>query len=262
MGELIERTVTAAGGACRVWEKGEGERVGVFFGLGGCPRWTPFLELLSKSRRVVVPSLPGFQGSDVHHRQLDGHLDWITATLELIEASDLVGADLVAASVGGMLCAEAAALSPPTVRRLVLAGPYGLFDADDPTTDVFAMVDSAGQAARTRQPERYLAIFSPPEDADEASEWGIGQYRANEASARIIWPLGDRGLRKRLHRITAPTLLLWGDRDELIPPSYAAAFAARITAPSTTQLIAAAGHLVLIDQPEASANAVLEFLAA
>src|ERR1700676_4385115 len=84
-----ERTVQVAGGSCRIWEKGAGAPLGVFFGLSGCPRWSPFLDILAQSRRVVVPSLPGFQGSDTQHRSLDGHLDWITVTLDLMEQAGL-----------------------------------------------------------------------------------------------------------------------------------------------------------------------------
>ena len=52
--------------------------------------------------------------------------------------------------------------------------------------------------------------------------------RALEAAARLLWPIGDRGLAKRLHRITAPTLLLWGSEDRIVPASYAKRFAAGI----------------------------------
>ena len=69
-----ERTVTVNGHACRVWEKGSGAAVGFLAGLGGAPRWTPFLDALAQHRRVIVPSLPGFPGATGHER-LDDHLD-------------------------------------------------------------------------------------------------------------------------------------------------------------------------------------------
>ena len=86
-----ERLVQVAGGECRIWEKGEGEPLGVLPGLGGLPRWAPFLDALAQERRVIVPSLPGFPGSGDQHRMLDGHLDWIAATLDLLEAAELSG---------------------------------------------------------------------------------------------------------------------------------------------------------------------------
>ena len=56
-------------------------------------------------------------------------------------------------------------------------------------------------------------------------EWPIEQTRANEAAARLFWPLGDSRLARRLKLIEAPTLLLWGEQDRVMPRSYAEKFA-------------------------------------
>lgn len=58
-----ERLVRVGGQACRVWEKGSGEPLGFLAGLGGLPRYSPFLDELARARRVVVPSVPGFPPS-------------------------------------------------------------------------------------------------------------------------------------------------------------------------------------------------------
>ncbi len=63
-----------------------------------------------------------------------------------------------------------------------------------------------------------------PEGANSV-EWPIEMSRASEAAARAFWPLGNTRLEKRLGLIAAPTLVLWGDRDSLLPPSYAQKFA-------------------------------------
>lgn len=256
-----ERSVRVAGGECRVWEKGSGERLGVFAGLGGFPRWTPFLEALSRTHRVVVPSLPGFPGAGEQHRRIDGHLAWVAAALDLIEAAGLHGADLAAASVAGMLVADAVALAPGLARRLVLSGSFGLYDDADPTANVFATTPPEAQALQTNRPDRYAQAFAPPDDAQASAEFQLLQYRASEAAARILWPFGERGLAARLHRIRVPVLLLWGEQDRLVPASYARRFAAGIAGKSELRAIAGAGHLVWIDEPEASAEAVQAFLA-
>ena len=54
-----ERTVGVAGVSCRVWEQGDGEPIAFLAGVGGLPRWTPFLQRLARTRRVIAPSLPG-----------------------------------------------------------------------------------------------------------------------------------------------------------------------------------------------------------
>jgi len=253
-----ERTVAVNGAPCRVWEMGRGEPVGFLAGLGGVPRWSPFLDALAARRRVVVPSLPGFPGA-TGLDQLDDLTDWIAATLDLLDGAGLAGADLVGASVGGMLAAEVAALSAASVRRLVLVAPYGLFDAAAPTRDVFAVRQEELPALLSAHPERLLERAVPPSGADPA-EWPIVLARASTAAARLLWPLGERGLVKRLHRVKAPTLLVWGEQDRVLPPSYAQRFAAAITGTVKTCTIPDAGHLVDLDAPEALAAAIHAFL--
>jgi len=160
--------------------------------------------------------------------------------------------------VGGAIAADVAALWPHKVRRLALIGPYGLFDAATPVQDVFALAPGALPATLCVDPERYTALHAAPEGADPV-EWDIVQVRAMEAAARILWPLGDTRLARRLGRILAPTLLLWGAEDRVVPPAYAERFAAGIRGRTRTRLIPKAGHLADLDQPDAVAKALLSF---
>lgn len=258
MSAPVARSVRAAGVDCRVWEKGEGEPLGFLGGLRGLPRWTPFLDRLAERRRVVAPSLPGFPGARGHDR-LDDLVDWVTATLDLLDASGLDGADLVGASLGATLAAEAAAFSRASVKRLVLLAPFGLFDPDDPVADPWAQKPRELPGLLSARPERLAEALAAPEGAD-AVEWQIVLGRANEAAARLLWPFGDLGLVRRLHRVRAPTLLVWGAGDRLVPPSYAKRFANAIGGWTEVRQIPDAGHVVEIDQPDAAAAAVLRFL--
>ena len=158
-----------------------------------------------------------------------------------------------------MLAAEAAALSPASVARLVLVAPFGLFDAAEPTTDPFAVRAEDAAALMSAHPERVRARSAAP-DGTDAIEWTVVLSRASAAAARLTWPLGERGLAKRLHRITAPTLLVWGDGDRVIPSSYARRFADGISGAVEQQVLRGAGHLVDLDAPDELAGAVLRFL--
>ena len=258
MSEPRERSVTVGGEDCRVWEKGEGDPVGFLGGLRGLPRWPVFLDRLAERRRVVAPSLPGFPGATGHDR-LDDIADWVSATLDLLEESGLEGADLVGASVGGTLCAEVAAFSHASVRRLVLIAPLGLFDEREPVADIWAQRLSELPALLSTQPEELAAFLEAPEGAD-AVEWQILLARADEAAARLLWPTGDRGLHKRLHRIVADTLLLWGSEDRVVPATTAKRFAAALPGRTQIQSIEGAGHMAEIDRPEAVAESILRFL--
>ncbi len=253
-----EYAVSVNGHDCRVWEAGDGEPLGYLAGLCGLPRWTPVLDRLAERRRVVVPSLPGFPGATGHDR-LDDPLDWITATLDLLDGVGLAGADLVGVSVGATLAAEAAAMGGD-VRRLVLCAPFGLFDAGEPPADPFARRPGS-RPALCADPERLEALLARPESADEV-EWQIQTARAEEAAARLLWPLGDTRLARRLHRVRCPTLVLWGGADAILPASYAKRFADAIAGPVEVESVEGAGHLVDLDAPGAVAERALRFLEA
>jgi pimeloyl-ACP methyl ester carboxylesterase len=254
-----ERHILVNGRRCRVWEQGEGEPLGFLGGLRGLPRWPALLERLAQQRRVIAPSLPGFPGA-TGFEELDDLADWVAATLDLLEASGLEGADLIGASLGGTLAAEVAAFSRATLRRLVLIAPLGLFDEREPVRDFWATRPEELPGLLSTRPDALAAFLAPPA-GDDVGEWSILLARASEAAARLLWPTGDLGLRKRLHRIQAPTLLVWGSEDRIVPPSYAKRFASALGGWVEVREIAGAGHLAEIDQPDAVAAAILGFLA-
>jgi pimeloyl-ACP methyl ester carboxylesterase len=257
---LATRSLRIRGEKVRVFEKGRGRPLGVLSGVFGFPAWTPFLEALSAKRRVVVPALPGHPGG-ADFRTLDDLADWVIATQELIEASGLAGADLVALGPGATLAAEAAAFAPELVKRLVLVAPFGLFDEREPVADFWAKRASELPQTFSARPAEFAAqVLVPPAGADPI-EFQVQQVRALEASARLLWPFGDRGLAKRLHRIRVPTLLVWGAEDRIVPASYAKRFAAGIAGRTRIRSIPAAGHRADFDAPEALAKAALGFLA-
>ena len=252
-------TIDVNGFATRVWRKGTGPRLGFLAGYGGLPRWVPFLDRLAQSRTVIVPSLPGFPGGDRGHTVLDSHLDWVLAARDIIDKAGIAGADLVGSSIGGSFAAEVAAIWPDKVARLALIAPFGLFDARDPATDPWAQKQDDIAGLMTAQPDTYKKLKEMPPGANSI-EWPIEQTRAAEAAARIFWPLGNTRLERRLPLIKAPTLILWGEHDRLLPRSYARTIAEAITAPTEVRIIAGAGHLAEIDKPEETAAAILGFM--
>lgn len=254
----VASTIDINGFATRVWRKGLGPRIGFLAGYGGLPRWIPFLDRLAETRNVIVPSLPGFPGGERGHTVLDTQLDWVLAMRDIIDKAELAGADLVGSSVGGSFAAEIAAIWPDRVRRLALIAPFGLFDEKDPMTDPWAQRADDIPALMTADPDNYKKLKQMPAGANSI-EWPIEQTRAAEASARIFWPLGNTRLDRRLAFIKAPTLILWGDHDRVMPRSYASTIAKAIKAHTETRIIAGAGHLAELDKPDEVATAILEF---
>jgi pimeloyl-ACP methyl ester carboxylesterase len=83
--------------------------------------------------------------------------------------------------------------------------------------------------------------------------WALG------CTGKFFWPIADHGLAGRLHRVTAPTLVVWGREDALVPVVYADEFAKRIRH-SRVVLIDKAGHIPQMEQTEPTLAAVEEFL--
>ena len=259
MSEPEHSIVAINGFPTRVWKKGSGKPLGFLAGFGGLPRWVPFLDVLAEHRTVIVPSLPGFPGGDRGHSVLDTHLDWVLAVRQTILAAGLDGADLVGSSVGASMAAEMAALWPNSVRKLVLIAPFGLFDEADPPTDPWAQRGDQVPGLMCADPETWKALKAIPEGANSV-EWPIEQTRASEAAARIFWPLGNTRLEKRLKLISAPTLILWGEGDRIMPQGYATRIAGLLAGPNETRTIPGAGHLAELDQPNAVASAILSWV--
>ena len=103
-------------------------------------------------------------------------------------------------------------------------------------------------------------LLTPPDLESEAGQTAVIQSTWSLAcTGKFIWPIPDRGLRKRLHRITAPTLIIWGHQDRLVPTVYADEFARQI-AGAKVETVKSAGHAPHLEQPAAVAESVRAFL--
>jgi pimeloyl-ACP methyl ester carboxylesterase len=245
----------------RVHVKGEGPAVVFFHGPWGLT-WGSFLDALARNFTVYAPEHPGTTpGSPDAVQHVDSLWDLVLCYDELFDQLRLPDVVLAGHSFGAMVACEVAALRPSRVRRLVLVDPIGLWRDDAPVINWMLVapadlpkhvfVDSEGPAAK--------ALFSIPDDPEEAAlartrlAWAMG------STGKFIWPIPDKGLKKRIHRIQAPTLLVWGQEDRLVPLGYAEEFARRL--PRTRiEVVKSAGHAPHLEQPEATAQLVQAFL--
>jgi len=145
------------------------------------------------------------------------------------------------------------------VEKLVLLAPFGLYDDANPPTDPWAQRGDEIAGLMCENPELYTKLLEKPGNADPV-EWPIEMTRAREASARYLWPNGATHVEKRLGRITAPTLVLWGEQDRVQPAEYTETLGEGIRGPVTVKTIPNAGHMAELDQPDAVAEAVARFL--
>jgi pimeloyl-ACP methyl ester carboxylesterase len=239
---------------------GSGEPLLFLHGAGGLIGVDPFLNELGKNFKVIAPNFPGY-GDTTGAELIDDVLDASMFYQQLMDDLGIASGHVVGHSMGGMLAAELAAVDSHRVKKLVLVCPAGFWREENPIPDFFSM-DLGDLAANLfHDPKSPLAqMFTAiPEDAERLAEMYVERTKRLTQASKFLWPLPDRGLKKRAWRIAAPTLLLWGASDRLIPPEYAQEFTSRIKQ-TRTQTIKEAGHMVMYEQPEAFVKAVNDFL--
>ena len=242
-----------------VLEDGSGEDLLYLHAANGLT-WDPFLEDLAKRYHVIAPKLPG-TGSSTGQEHLMDHHDVFYFLWDLLDELSVDQVNVVGHSMGGWFAAELAAMQPGRVRKLVLISPMGLWNDGYPVADPFAMLPDEIIDATFHDTEHPAAkaMQEKPEDEAEVVVWTVEQAKNLSTAARFIWPIPDKGLSKRIHRISSPTLLLWGKSDGMTPVRYAEDFNKAI-ANSEIAILEASGHIPQAEEPEATLAKITAFL--
>jgi pimeloyl-ACP methyl ester carboxylesterase len=222
-----------------------------------------FIARLASGHTVYAPKFPGTSRGDTEAAHaLDDWHDLVVYHGELLDKLGLAAPALLGHSFGGLLAAEIAAAAPRSVGRLVLIDPVGLWRDDHPVPNWMLLPDKGRPAALFADPDGEAArrFFDAPADAAERVETLAAFNWSLACTGKFVWPIADRGLKNRIHRIAAPTLIVWGNADRIIAPVYAQEFAKKI-AGARVASIEGAGHLPQLEQPEAVLKAVSGFLA-
>ena len=242
-----------------VWTAGSGPPLVFLHGVEGLPEWPPWLEKFVPNYRVVAPVLPGF-GESEGLDELTDFLDLTLYHLDLFEAIGIGRPVVIGHSLGGAIAAEIAAIANTAISKLALAAPFGLWDDENPVADIFATTEKDTAQLSWADPEaaRKQGLYTIPDDDDEKKVAVIDRAKSLSTAGKFLWPIPDKGLKKRIHRIAAPTLLLWGESDKIVPLSYGGLFQERITG-SRLVTIPGAGHYPMLEQPDKFVTAVREF---
>jgi pimeloyl-ACP methyl ester carboxylesterase len=255
-----ERDVTVRGTRVRIPAAGSGQPLLYLHGSGDLGMWFPALTALAETHRVYRPDHPGFNGSD-DRDGIDGVHDLAFFYLDLLDELGIEEVVLVGSSLGGWIAADLATIEPRRVSRLVLADACGVRADDVPTPDIFTR--SPAELAelvyhdhdlRSGAVRRAQAMENDPELFE--------RYLRNQIStAHLGWNpyMHDPKLPDRLHRITAPTLILWGAHDRLLPVGYAHRWA-ELLPKAEVAIIGEAGHLPFIERPDAALGVLRAFL--
>ena len=223
-------------------------------GLAG---FEPALELLAKSYDVIAPYAPGWGPAKDQLPDFDaGPLDLLLHQCDILDAFGLTSAHVVGVSIGAWMAAELAAIVPQRVQRLVLVNPVGLWLDEVGGEDPFAQHPGMPSAILFADPEgRQKHLFTGRDKMDALVE----ELLNLRASAKFLWPIPDTGIKRRMARIKAPTLVVTSDKDVIVPPGYGPAWQANIKG-SRLATLRNAGHVTELDQPAEFARVVSGFL--
>jgi pimeloyl-ACP methyl ester carboxylesterase len=247
MADHSDTMVSVAGCRIRLMRGGKGAPLLFLHGGGGAGIWLPCMAQLARRFDVIAPEHPGFGASDTP-QWLDTVGDLANFYLDFIEQLDLRGVHLVGSSLGGWIAADLAVRNASRLASLTLLGAAGIHVNDVEQVDIFL----GGEEQRIRclfhdqdLAEAVIVSSARPELEDM-------MLKNRTTTAKLSWqPRNhDPQLRKWLHRINVPTLLIWGNDDKLFPRDYAFVYQELIPGAKVV-VLPECGHLPHVEKGEA-----------
>jgi pimeloyl-ACP methyl ester carboxylesterase len=254
----MTKIMSVAGTSLEVVERGQGRPLFFLHAGEGLAPERPWLDLLARRYRVIAPSHPGWGDSPL----LDGMGlvdDLAYLYLDLATELGLDDAVLVGACFGGWIAAEIMVRSTTRFSRLVLVDPLGVkFSGRDERdiVDMHALPRAEYLKIAWADPAKGEVDFTGLPDSELAAI-----VRGREAFALYGWKpyMHNPRLRRWLHRIDRPTLLLWGAEDRIVTPEYGERWR-RAIPNARLELIAGSGHFPHWEQPEAFVDKLAAFV--
>ncbi|MBV8890321.1 MAG: alpha/beta hydrolase [Alphaproteobacteria bacterium] len=228
----------------------------------------PFLDALAGCGEIVAPSHPGFGGSPLPS-DFDTMYDLVQLYREVLDniAGDAV--TVIGFSFGGWIAAEVAAGGHPKLARLILVDPVGIKIGGREERDIahFFNTSPAELTRRAwhdpaRRPEGVYGLgWQAVIDETMSDAEMVALARNWDSLCLYAWRphMYNPQLVNWLHRIAAPSLVLWGDSDGIVTPDYGRAYAGLIPG-ARFELIAEAGHHPELEQPQALVERVAAFI--
>ena len=244
------RTIRLAGTSLELVERGQGRPLLFLHAGEGLAPGRPWLELLSRHYRVVAPSHPGYGASQLIDGGAGAIDDLAYLYLDLVATLGLEDVILVGTDLGGWIAAEMMVRSTAFVSCLILVAPLGIKlrgrDERD-IADIHAMTRAEYLQAAWADPAKGEVDYTALPDSDLETV-----VRGREAFALYGWKpyMHNPRLKRWLHRIDRPTLLLWGAQDRIVTPSYGEGWRQEIP-DAKLDIIPAAGHFPHWEQPDA-----------
>ncbi len=245
-------------GRCEVYLHRMGSGVPVLYlhGTEGMSQLDTGLALLAQSHDVIAPDHPGY-GQSGDSERVDTMSDLAMFYLDLLDTLKLNEVHLVGHSMGGWLALEIAVRNSTRLASLSLVNAAGIHVQGVDKGDLFictpeesvSLLNHDAQAARARQ---------------AAAASGVDPrviYRNRVSTARLCWSprLFNPSLEKWLHRISLPTLILWGESDQVLPLAYAHQLA-KCIGDARLVTVPACGHNLPYEHPDRFASELTTFI--
>ena len=254
----MRQSLTVANVDLEFEERGNGRPLLLLDAGEGVAPNRDWLDPLVQKFRVILPTHPGW-GRDPLPDWIGGIDDLAYLYLDLAQVLGLEGATLAGAGFGGWIAAEMAVRDTRRFANLALLAPLGVKHGGVLDRDILDMhaVDQDTLFARSwADPRRGEIDFARRSD-DEL----LAIARGRESLLVFGWKpyMHNPRLRRWLHRIDIPTLLIWGAKDGIVTPAYGEGWRDAIPG-ARLEVIADAGHYPHWEQP-ARAAALLDAFA-
>ncbi len=252
MTEALETRHMIAGGVISSLGAGSGPPLVVLHHSIGSLGWTPLFADLSRDHRVLAPDLPGHGAST--------RPDWARDPRDLaillglwLDAQCLGPVEILGLGFGGWIGLELATLAPGRIADLVLVGAPGMVPAQGRILDQFLVSHLDYVRAYFEDPARHEAVFGGEPDLDRLEQWEISR----EMTARIGWKpyMVNRRLAHLLPELRMPALLVWGERDRVVPLECGEQLAKRLPQ-ARLEIVSGCGHAVDLERPDALARLI------
>ena len=238
----VENFVEVAGAKVHMLTRGSGDAVLSLHSVEGNLGWLPYLDALAQSGCVYAPTHPGY-GASERPEWLETVSDMARFYLWMMQELGLDRAHLIGGFMGGWIAAEMAAMCPQALHSLTLIGTAGVRPSEGEIADIFLL----GEEGTTE-----LAIGNPNllTSAVEAED-PIVRMRGREMTTRLCWKpyMHSPSLIHLLPRVEAPTLVVWGENDRIVPVSAGERIAAAMP-DARLEVVGGAGHLPHIEKAD------------
>jgi pimeloyl-ACP methyl ester carboxylesterase len=230
-----------------VEERGDGQSYLLLHGGAGPQSVAAFAQLLAEKdrNRVVTPTHPGFGGTP-RPDGLTSVARLAALYARLLDDLELDDATIIGNSVGGWIAAEMALLGSPRISGIVLLDAVGIEVDGYPVADVSGLSVPEIQALSFHDPTRFRVDPTTIPDAQKAIMASNGAALAVYAGSPAM---ADPTLLGRLSGVAVPTLVLWGQSDQIVEPSYGQAYAAAIPG-ARFEVLPATGHMPQMETPD------------